>query len=355
MADGPAAPRIQFKSPTFDIETSGGLTADENYNNERQSSQKSSRLGKRNPKNLKISETSSQRVTIGQDVYLGSYVQTTPRGSIGSRSLHTHPAPSPRSSPSHLQLEHLLRAEDADLNDYGVEELRDGFFDASFYKPLERHPTNDTKQASATLLASFQKVHPLSASRFIPQQIKGVRDFVQKITTSRAGVKLFKSFLGFLICYIICLIPASRDWLGGYNYIIAVSAIVNHPGRKVGSQIDGAVLTISGTIAGLGWGSLALYVSTSSAPARNGHGGIIATFLAVFTITIGWLRCVYLRFYQAVLCAGFAIFFVCLSDSSETVGWSKVFDYGVPFVLGQAVCFLVAIVVFPDSGSRSLA
>ena len=354
MADGPA-PKIQFRSPTFDVEATGELSTERPQNDGHQSTHNSARFRKRKPKPLQVDESSPQVTTAGQEVYLGSYAQTTPRGSVDTSKLHDRPVPSPRASVSHLQLEHLLNGVGSNLNHYGVEELRDGFFGALFYRPVGGKPTQDVIEASANLPASFQKNHPLSARRFIPQQVKEFQDFICQITTSRAGVKLLKSFLGVFICYIICLVPASRDWLGRYNYIITVSAIVNHPGRKVGSQIDGAVLTIFGTIAGLSWGSLALYVSTSDATARSGYGGVLAVFLIVFTMVIGWLRCVFIRFYQAVLCAGFAIFYMCLADTSETVGWSKVSEYGIPFVLGQAICFIVATIVFPAAGSRSLA
>ena len=319
------------------------------------SSQNPSRLRQRSQKLPQIRGPSPQRVAAGQDVYLGSYAHSTPRGSIDARSLHNPPSPSPRTSVSHLQLEHLLQAVDTNLNDYGVEELRDGFFDASFHRPLERHTSDDIRKASTSLPTSFKKIHPLSVSGFVPQQIKEAGEFFRTITTTRAGIKLLKSFLGFFICYIICLIPPSRDWLGRYNYIMAVSAIVNHPGRKLGSQIDGAVLTVLGTAAGLAWGSLALEVSTSTANARNGYGGVLAAFFVIFTALIGWLRCVFIRFYQAVLTAGFAICYVCLANTSQTVGWSTVFEYGIPWVLGQVICLIVASIVFPDAGSRPLA
>ena len=51
-------------------------------------------------------------------------------------------------------------------------------------------------------------------------------------------------------------------------------------------------MTILGTVAGLGWGSLALYVSTSTSAAQSGYGGILAAFLIIFAAAIGWLRCV---------------------------------------------------------------
>ena len=264
--------------------------------------------------------------------------------------------PSPRVSTSHMQLEHLIQAVDVDLNGYGLEESRDGFFDASFNRPVKGNHDDLMEEAAETLPDAFGKEsHPTSFRRFLPQQLREAKTALREVVSSRAGIRLLKSFLGFFITYIICLISHSRDWLGKYTYIMVVSAIFNHPGRPIGSQLEGAFLTIFGTIAGLGWGALALYVSTSTATAKSGYGGILATFLVLFAALIGWLRCVFIRLYQAVICAGIAIVYTTLADTSENVGWKKVFDYGIPWVLGQGVCLVIAVLVFPDAGSRSLA
>ena len=336
------APEIQFKTPTYssrnedvDAETTGS---------------KPSSIRQRGSN---LAGDRSSRPATPQDIYLGSYAHTTPRGSTVARASSRTPPTTPKESTRQFQLEHLLPQLDVDLNTYGLEELRDGFFDAVFYRPLKRRRSDLMRRASKTLPQSFQEHHPLSLRRFLPQQLHEVRGFLGKLRT-RAGIKLLKSFLGVFISYVICLIPVSRDWLGRYNHVIVISAIVNHPGRTFGSQIDGTFLTIFGTIAGLAWGSLALYVSTSTVTAQRGYGGILATFLVIFTASIGWLRCVFLRFYQAVISAGIAICYICLANTSETVGWRKLFDYGIPWVLGQAICLVVASVVFPDAGARSL-
>ena len=355
--------QVHFKTPAFksddkiiDITEPLSLSTD----GERKGTRRQDPvLRKRNPRSLHLAEGSSsqQSLAAAHNVIRGSFAQalTTPRGSLDLNALEKAPVPSPRVSTSHLQLEHLLQAVDADLDGYGLEESRDGFIDASFSRPLKRDADLMSK-AAATLPDAFRKKnHPLSLRRFIPQQLREAKAFFRRITSSRSGVRLLKSFLGFFLSYIICLIPASRDWLGKYNYIMVVSALFNHSGRAIGSQLDGFVSTIVGTIAGLGWGSLALYASTSTATAQVGYGGVLATFLVIFAAVIGWLRCVFIRLFQALICAGVAIVYVCLADTSESVGWKKVFDYGIPWALGQAVCFIVAILVFPDAGSRSLA
>lgn len=296
----------------------------------------------RRPQEQRLSSTS---------VHFGSYSRSidqleTLRGD--------HPHNTPSRNPSQAQLDRLLPNADASLETYGINELRDGFFDATYYRPQRRDRPEMMRKASTTLPPALQTPHPLSFKYFIPRQWKRFHDFVQQISTTRSGIKLLKSFLSFFVAYVICLIPVSRHWLGRYSHILTLSALMNHAGRPTGSQIDGAVLTILGTAAGLSWGSMALWVSTSTSIARTGYGGVLATFLIIFTAAVAFLRCSFMRLYQAVISAGISICYVCLADTSEAVGWTKIFDYGVPWVLGQAIALLISCIIVPDSGSRSL-
>lgn len=256
---------------------------------------------------------------------------------------------------SHSRLESLLHDLDLDLETYGVEETRDGFFDASFFKPTKVNHEDLMSDAEYTLPAAFKKANPLSPKAFVPGQLHDIREVITAVTTTRAGIKLTKSFLAFFIAYILCLIPVIREWLGRYSYMMVISAIINHPGRTIGAQVDGAVLTIIGSATGLGWGAFALWLSSSTSVARSGFGGIIAAFLVVFMGTIAALRSYLVRFYQLVLCAGIAISYTCLADTSQNVDWMKLFNFGIPWLLGQAICMLICCTIFPDAGARPLA
>lgn len=355
--------QIQPRAPAFQATGDPEDIALQNIESAHQVSTKDKETElKRRPKSLAFEDNSTAKRKSYPDVYLGSYGRTSEyagssfHGSISARSTGRSAPKSPRASASQVHLQHLLRAVDVNLNTYGLSELRDGFFDASFYRPLPKEQFfDDDQDMKEHLPPAFRKYHPLSFRRFIPQQWREFKEFVLQLQKFSLGIRLLKSFLGFFIAYIICLIPVSRNWLGRYNYIMVISTIVNHPGRPVGSQLDGAFMTTFGTIAGLGWGSLALYVSTSTGPARLGYGGVLATFLLFFAAVIAWLRCMFMRFYQAVLCAGIAICYTCLADTSAAVGWRKVFDYGIPWLLGQSLCLVVSFCIFPDTGSRSLA
>jgi len=312
-------------------------------------------------KHVRIPEPSPRRRSSGSIRYLGSYRQSPHHSrvsldrSIGAKNSVDSVPPSSRASISHGLLEHLLQDVDIDLDSYGLEELRDGFFDASFDRPLYAGHVDLIEAVSTTLPRALRTARPKSLGHAILKQGQDQINFLRLILTTESGTRSAKSFLGFFIAYIICLIPKASDWLGHYSYIIVLSAILNHAGRSIGSQIDGLILTTVGTAAGLGWGSLALFVSPSTRPARSGYGGALATFLVLFTVSLAWIRCVFTRFYQAVICAGIALCYTCLADTSQVVGWRKIFDYGIPWVLGQAISLVICLLLFPDTGSRSLA
>ncbi|OTA61562.1 hypothetical protein K449DRAFT_465650 [Hypoxylon sp. EC38] len=241
-------------------------------------------------------------------------------------------------------------------NSYGISELRDGFFDAVFLPPEEIDIQELMRQAELTLPYAFRKKDPLSIRNFLPKQWHEIKGVVRRVTTTRAGIRLIKSFLAFFIAYILCLIPSVHTRLGRYSYVMAISTIINHPGRTLGAQVDGTVQTIIGTATGLGWGAFGLWVSTATATARIGYGGILAVFLFLYIFLIACLRSYYIRTYQAVICAGISISYTCLAEvSGNEVSWSKLLAYGIPWVLGQAISLVVCCTVVPDAGARPLA
>ncbi|KAI3330178.1 hypothetical protein F4824DRAFT_492382 [Ustulina deusta] len=238
---------------------------------------------------------------------------------------------------------------------HGISERRDGFFDAVFLPPDDVDSHVLMNHAEETLPLAFRKKDPLSLTHFFPRQCHAAWSVTRRVITTRSGIKLLKSFLGFFITYILCLIPAVRVRLGRYAYIMVISAILNHPGRTVGAQVDGAVLTIFGTATGLGWGAFGLWVSIVTATARVGFGAILALFLFILIFISACLRSYYIRTYQFVICAGIAISYTCLAEISSTeVSWFKLVSYGIPWLIGQAVSLVVCSIVAPDAGSRPL-
>ncbi|RDW71991.1 putative BRE4 [Coleophoma crateriformis] len=294
-------------------------------------------------------------------IYLGSFTPRRSKGSLsGSVKSPSGSAPgTPRhsiaTSISQVHLEAILQDLNLDLETYGVEERRDGFFDGAFFKPAKTNFEDLMRAAEFTLPETFRKNHPLSPRSLLPKQWHDIKSVISQVATTRAGIKLTKTFLAFLISYILCLVPVVSSWLGRYSYIFVLSTIINHPGRTVGAQLEGALFTSLGSASGLGWGAFALWLSTSTSVVRRGYGGVLATFLLLFMVAIAALRSYYIRMYQFVLCSGIAIIYTCLADTSRNISWSKLFDFGIPWLFGQALCLIICCAVFPDAGARPLA
>lgn len=309
-------------------------------------------------RHVRIESQSSTPASPASSIYLGSYSNAS-KSRVSLRQTANSPANSapatPRMSVSSVQVEGLTHHLEPELENYGMEELRDGFFDANFSRPAKSNQEELLLEAKRTLPAAFKERHPLSTKDYFPHLLSGTYLVFRQLATTRAGIKLAKSFLAFFLSYVLCLIPVVSKWLGRYNYIMVISAILNHPGRTVGAQIDGAISTILGTATGLGWGAFALWLSSSSTVARTGYGGVLAVFMIVFMGAIAAARSYSIRLYQFVLCAGISISYTCLADTSTNVAWSKLFDYGLPWLLGQAISMLLCCAIFPDAGARPLA
>lgn len=285
--------------------------------------------------------------------YLGDHRIQGPTSKLGSSDLEPLILRDPLKP---TLLDKLLNEGGVDLDAYGITEYRDGFFDALFFKPAEVDRQELLIHAQNTLPDKFKESNPLSLRKVIPRHLQKIKRVVWRVLKTRSGVKLAKSFLAFLIAYILCIVPTTRMWLGQYSFYMVISTIICHPSRTVGAQIEGAILTSIGTALGLGWGALGLFISTSTSAAQQGYGGVLAVFVAVFMGIISALRATYIRMYQLVLCAGIAATYACLSDvTGKRVEWSKFYDHGIPWFLGQAIALIVNLLFFPDAGARPIA
>ncbi|RPA99290.1 hypothetical protein L873DRAFT_915094 [Choiromyces venosus 120613-1] len=266
---------------------------------------------------------------------------------------------SPRASVSTLQLQHLLENLELDqYNTYGVEELRDGLFDASFYRPIEQN-SDEAEPFLPPEIFTFKR--PWSSSKSLIHSLaEDVKFFFRLTFKTEQGFSLAKSFLAYFVGYILCLVPRSRGWLGRYPYWITVAILFTHPGRTLGAQIDATVACSIGAAFGLAVGSLALEVASSTHKAQVGHGGVIAVFWVLFIGAASWIRCSLMKLYQSMISVGLAVIFLCLvgSDAIDSTGnWDPniLWEFGIPWVVGLGICLIINIVIRPDAGGKAVA
>lgn len=241
---------------------------------------------------------------------------------------------------------------------FGVEELRDGFFDATFYRSStqqgqeEDADEEEDQGLSVSLKRDFEDM--------VRMQLVDSKFFFTATFGTRDGILLVKAFLAYFISYILCLIPQTQDFLGRYSYWITIAALFNHPGRTVGAQIDGTFGCILGAAIGLGVGSLALQVASSTSASNEGYGGIIAIFLVPMIIIFSWVRCSLLRLYQTCLSAGLSMLFLCMVETAEirhikTWERRRVWEFAIPWMVGLGICLVVNVCLYPETGERAVA
>ena len=246
---------------------------------------------------------------------------------------------------------------------FGVEELRDGFFDASFCRSSSTRPggldeaAEEGQEDRPDFTLTDLKEIVVKALR---DQIEDSKFFFTSTIGTRDGVLLAKAFLGYFIAYILCLIPRTQEFLGKYSYWVTVATLFNHAGRSTGAQIDGTIGCIFGGALGLGIGCLALEVASAATPAREGYGGILAGFLIPPIAVFSWIRCSLLRFYQAMITAGLALIFLCLVETdviARTGVWERsiIREFAVPWLVGLGICLVVNVCLYPETGGGAVA
>ncbi|RSM14691.1 hypothetical protein CEP52_001241 [Fusarium oligoseptatum] len=106
-----------------------------------------------------------------------------------------------------MQIDQIISDDRINMETYGVSEMRDGFFDALFLKPEPLTP--EEIEEKAILPKEFEKSHPLSPKDFFPRQLHELRSVARKVTTTRSGIRLLKSFS--------CLLSGLYPMSGAYS------------------------------------------------------------------------------------------------------------------------------------------
>lgn len=320
------------------------------------------------PRHVQLDEQTLQRENRERPWRSGNVYCKTPRSyrsthsGIQSSQARTPMDPhSPRASVSTLQLQHLLEKLEMDqYNTYGVEELREGFFDAPFYRTIKQdtRPRGESKPLLSEESTFGQP--PLLSRGFWYAHVSDTWDSFRMVSTTPKGISLAKSFLAYFAAYVLCLVPHIRLWMGRYSYWIVLATLFNHPGRTFGAQIDGTASCVVGGALGLAVGSLTLELASFTHASEVGYGGVFTVFIVIFIGIASWIRCSLVRVYQAMISAGLAFLFICLVgvDSISRQGkWDKMilWEFGVPWVVGLGICLAVNTIIWPEAGGKAIA
>jgi hypothetical protein len=296
---------------------------------------------------------------------LGPDTESPHLGHSRNNSLQPQPPGSPflYASFSQNHLEALLGQNDEPVREtFGVEELRNGFFDAVFVPRtlIERLAYNAVKAAADD--AADSAVDETSAGatdlkKMINRAVNSMRKLVHLFLRIHSfGCPPFaKAFMAYMVCYILCLVKVVGNWLGQYCYFMCLAAILHHAGHSSGNQLEITAQTIIGGALGLGWGALAVYVSSSTSVANNGYGGILAAFTIVIVAITAWFRASFIRLYHGIIAFSYIFISTTIFETGELPhNWRLLWDIGIPYLMGVLLVLLVNLMVMPDFGHTSI-
>lgn len=176
-----------------------------------------------------------------------------------------------------------------------------------------------------------------------------------KLQTNHLWQRMVKHTIAVTVAVSIVIIPAIRRRYGPGGYLAAMTAVFCHCSQRFGQMTEAIILTLTGTLLGLGWSALAMYLSglvfESNEP---GAYTIRAVFLVIVSIVHGYFRSQSPRLF-VLLWLFLLTSFTTLVGTANHVTVSTVTNILYPILTALGVVLIVNVTVFPEFSSKFLA
>lgn len=174
------------------------------------------------------------------------------------------------------------------------------------------------------------------------------------LQTNHLWQRMLKNTLATTIAVIISIVPAVVRVYGKAAYLAPMTTVFGHPGRRFGTMAEALVLATAGTLVGLGWSVLGVYVSSLvysyDPPSAYTVKGI---FLVIALLVHGFLRSYSPRLFLFVLLL-IIVAVVNLTNTATAISKAMVTQILYPILTAVAVLLLVNTCVFPEFSARFL-
>ena len=166
--------------------------------------------------------------------------------------------------------------------------------------------------------------------------------------------RILKNVTATTLLVSISLIPGSRTAIGKAAYLGAITTVFGHPGRRFGQMAEALILVLSGTVLGVAWSVLGIYLGSlvieEYPPAAY---AIRAIFLAAVVLFHGYLRSKTPRLFIFVLLL-VIVSVVSLTSTAKAVTPLSATNILYPILIAAGCITLVNICIFPEFSSRYL-
>lgn len=165
---------------------------------------------------------------------------------------------------------------------------------------------------------------------------------------------MLKTGLATILTVILALIPAVVKVLGPSVYLGTMFTIFGHPGRRLGAMVEALVLAFFGTVAGIGWSFLGIYLSEliypKDHPAAYAIKGIL---LSVALFFHGYLRSHSPRLFLFVLLF-IIVSLVNFTSTVVVVSVATCTNVLYPIASALGILLLINILLYPEFSSAFL-
>lgn len=152
----------------------------------------------------------------------------------------------------------------------------------------------------------------------------------------------------------ICLIPGARKTIGKAAYLGVFPTVFGHPGRRFGQMAEALILVLGGTLLGLAWSTLGIYLGSLVMPDNPAVAYTIrGTFLAIATIFHGFIRSQAPRLFIFVFLL-IIVSVVTLTSVATAVTRVAVTQILYPIFIAAGIILLINLLVFPEFSSSYL-
>ncbi|KAH8659222.1 hypothetical protein BGZ60DRAFT_382357 [Tricladium varicosporioides] len=190
-----------------------------------------------------------------------------------------------------------------------------------------------------------------AGEEWVAKRIEAIWDNLQ---TNHLWQRILKNTLALTFAMVLAIIPRVVEVYGKASYLGPICCVFGHPGRRFGMMAEALILVLAGTLIGIGWSMLGLYLSsllyTSNAPACYTIRGL---FLAVALMVHGFLRSHTPRLFLGLVLL-VIVNVVSLTSTAVYVTRTAVTQLLYPILTAVGILILVNIVVFPEFSSDFL-
>ncbi|CAR27169.1 ZYRO0C10516p [Zygosaccharomyces rouxii] len=239
-----------------------------------------------------------------------------------------------------------------ELEDFNLEELRDGFFDARFSKAervtTDEEEVTDTGSSDRGISGLWNLGHSYGSRVLSKVWIDFKNNFIP----------ICKFFIAYFVALVICVDHRSGRWLGhNYRYFLPIAVVIHHPARTIGFQLEMFFSSVIGGVLAMGWSSLAWYISVVRKPTQLHPGGILFASLTLALVLSNWLKELFQRTLYCALTFNIAIIFlhdVSLRQSKQNLEWQIDWDFGMSYLFGMILSLVVCVLFWPWAGNAEI-